>query len=113
MAVKKSPKSQKPLLAYVVTKNRKEALILGRHLVNQKITACVNIIPKMTSIYRWQGKVESSNESVLIVKSNQKRRSDILKEVKRLHSYSVPCILFIEISGGNPDYLSWLDECVG
>ncbi|MBM4316521.1 MAG: divalent-cation tolerance protein CutA [Deltaproteobacteria bacterium] len=112
MAVKKSPKSLKPLLTYVVTKNRKEALNLGRYLVNHKLAACVNIFPKITSIYRWQGKVESADEAVLIVKSDQKRRLDILKAVKKRHSYSVPCILFFEISGGNPDYLTWLNESV-
>lgn len=112
MNAKKRSKSTKSNFVYVTTKNRTEALTIGKHLVESGLAACVNIIPNMTSIYRWQGKLEKAQESILIIKSTKANRQAILKSVKKLHSYSTPCILFLEISGGDRDYLTWLKQSV-
>ncbi len=110
MMAKKRTKLKKIILAYVTTKNKKEALTIGETLVKKQLAACINIIPLMISSYRWQGKIERGNEAVLIIKTLRSKRKAIIKEVKRLHSYSVPCILFLNIDGGNPDYMGWLNQ---
>lgn len=108
MAAKKRVKLEKVTLAYVTTKDKSEALAIGKVLVEKRLAACVNIIPSMVSSYRWEGKVERAKESILLVKSVKSKKGAIIKEVKKLHSYRVPCILFFNSEGGNPDYIKWL-----
>jgi len=95
---------------YITTKDKKQAITIGKALMKKKLAACVNIIPSMYSSFRWQGKILNASEAILIVKSIESKKEGILKEVKRLHSYSVPCILFVDIQSGNPDYIQWLHE---
>lgn len=86
---------------------------MGNLLVENRLAACVNIIPSMSSIYRWEKKVECASEAILIVKTTHTQKNRLLIEVKKLHSYSMPCVLFFEVSGGNPDYLDWVNHSVG
>jgi len=64
----------------------------------------------MTSLYWWNGKIEEAKETVLIAKTTKKLFSRLSKKVKSIHSYSVPCILQIEITDGNKEYVKWLME---
>ena len=109
---KKRSKNKKVILAYVTTKNQKEALSIGTKLIKKKLAACINIIPSMISRYEWKGKIETGKESVLIVKSLEHKKEILIKEIKQMHSYSVPCILFFDASGGNKDYVDWLEKGV-
>lgn len=112
MAIKKRAKFGKVVLAYLTTPNQKEALAIGQFLIRKKLAACVNIIPNMTSAFRWKGKIQKASETVVILKTTRSKQETIVKEVQRLHSYEVPCILFFETSGGNQDYMDWLHkEC--
>jgi periplasmic divalent cation tolerance protein len=81
---------------------------IGRTLVEERLAACVNIIPGARSIYRWEGKVETANEVVLIAKG----RSDLFKQidnrVRELHPYECPCIVGWPIVAGHQPYLDWL-----
>jgi periplasmic divalent cation tolerance protein len=72
--------------------------------------ACVNIIPKISSQYWWQGKIEKADELMLIVKTRAILLDELIALVKQNHPYSVPEIIALPIIGGNPDYLSWLDS---
>ena|SRR3989344_2384315 len=91
-----------------ITCQRKEAKKIASSLVKKKLAACVNILP-CRSIYRWKGKVAQGRESVLFVKTKSSLFSAIEKEVRKLCSYSVPCILLLEIKKGHGPYLRWVE----
>lgn len=77
-------------------------------LVEERLAACVNILPTMRSIYRWQGKVEKADERQLLVKTSLSRLRALEKRVKELHPYEVPEFLAVMIDKTANDYLSWL-----
>lgn len=83
--------------------------MIGLALVKKRLAACSNIFP-IESIYHWQGKIAQSKEVVLIVKTLKHNFQKIEKEVKKLHSYTLPCILEIPVKRGNLDYLRWLGK---
>ncbi len=91
-----------------ITVKSKEARKIADTLVKKKLAACVNIFP-ITSIYRWKGKIVQDKESALFVKTKAHLYEDIEKEVKKLCSYEIPCILLSEIKGHKP-YLNWLKK---
>jgi len=95
------------VLIYITCKNKKEAKKIGLVLIKKRLTACCNIFP-IESIYWWHNKIINDREVVLIVKTLEKNFRKIEKEVKKLHSYTVPCILEIPIKKTNQDYLNWL-----
>lgn len=86
---------------------------LARMLVEERHAACVNIVPAIQSIYWWQGKLEHSAESLLIVKTDKVKVSALIKAVKRAHPYSVPEVISLRIKEGNRDYLKWIAESLG
>jgi periplasmic divalent cation tolerance protein len=79
-------------------------------LVREKLAACVQILPEMESVYRWQGQIERQNETMLIAKSKQSEFAALEKEVRRIHSYETPEIVACQITAGSEPYLKWLDE---
>ena len=98
------------ILIYVTTKNLAEAKMIGRKLVKEKLAACVNILPKMKSIYSWKGKIESANEVVLLVKTANRNYGKVEKRVKQLHSYTVPCVIKLPVTAGSRDYFKWIES---
>ena len=96
------------LFAYITCKDVAEARRIGRGLVDEGLAACVNILPGMESHYRWNGKVESAQEVVLIAKTRAEARETLLERVLERHSYETPCVVFLPVAGGNPDYLDWI-----
>lgn len=97
-------------LIYVTCKNQAEAKKIASVIVDSKLAACANIFPKIHSYYHWQGKKVWDTESVLILKTKQININKIINRVKKLHNYSVPCVLVFEIKSGNEDYLNWLNK---
>ncbi len=95
---------------YMTAATPEEARRIGRALVEERLAACVNIIPGMTSFYRWQGNVDEGRETVLIAKTRQALVERLTARVKALHSYAVPCVVALPILGGNPDFLQWIGE---
>jgi periplasmic divalent cation tolerance protein len=81
---------------------------LGRVLLEKRLAACINILPGMQSSYRWKGGIETAKEAVLIVKTSAAKAKLVERWIRRLHSYSCPCVLFLPISGGSAQYLKWL-----
>ena len=85
-----------------------DAETLAATLVKERLAACVNILPPMRSIYRWQGKVEKADERQLVIKTSPDRLRDLEKRLKELHPYDVPEFLAVTIDKTARDYLSWL-----
>lgn len=102
----------KIIFVYITTKNVSEAKQIGAALIKEGLCACVNILPSMYSIYRWNGKINSDKEAVLIAKTTKKMFAKLSARVKELHSYECPCILQLEITEGNKEYVKWLKENV-
>jgi periplasmic divalent cation tolerance protein len=96
------------LSIYITAPSRELAEKIARTLVEERLAACVNIIPGVHSIYRWQGKIAAENEVVLIAKSRADMFERLEKRVKELHSYQVPCIVAWPIEKGHKPYLDWL-----
>ncbi|MBW8887502.1 MAG: divalent-cation tolerance protein CutA [Fibrobacteres bacterium] len=102
------------LLAYITAPDRTEALRIGKALLEARLAACINVIDGMLSMYWWQGKLEEAQECVLLVKTSDSRREELVAMVRDLHGYEVPCVVFWPLAGGNPEYLAWIEkECGG
>jgi periplasmic divalent cation tolerance protein len=93
--------------------NKKEARKIARELIRAKLAACVNIVDKVESIFRWQGRVERAREVLLVVKSSKSKLSALIKAVRKIHSYQVPEIIALPIIAGYRPYLEWIDESLG
>ena len=94
-------------IVYVTTKNEEEARKIANNLLEKRLVACANFFP-IKSLYWWKGKIEKDNEVAIIMKTQKRNIKSIVTEVKELHSYDVPCIEFLSIEAGNPDYLEWI-----
>jgi len=100
------------VVVLITCANRKEAKRISRHLVEQKLVACVNIVDKVNSVFWWQDKVDSANEVLLIAKSKKSLMEKIIRQVKSQHSYQVPEVIALPIIAGNRDYINWIYESV-
>lgn len=98
------------ILAYITTRNKEEATSIGKKLLEARIAACINIIESMESMYWWEGKIETSTECVLLVKTKKSYSSRLIDEIKKIHSYEIPCVLTLQIIDGTPEYLNWLSN---
>ena len=101
------------IVVLVTTSSVAEAQSIGRALVEGRVAACVNIVPGLRSLFRWQGAIEEQEEVLMLVKSRGECFPSILEVVKRLHSYTVPEVIALPILSGSSDYLAWIDESVG
>ncbi len=88
-----------------------QARQIGAALVERQVAACVNLLPGVESIYRWQGKVERAGEVLAVIKTT--RYPDLEAAIKDLHPYEVPEILALPVAAGLPAYLGWLEESCG
>ena len=98
------------IVIFVTTDTNKEAQSIARLLLDRRKAACVNIVPEVDSAFWWQGKLDSAQESLLIIKTTASLLPDIIELVKSIHSYEVPEIIAMPIIGGNEDYLNWIDD---
>jgi len=96
------------IIVFSTCSSTDEAEKIAEELLNHRLAACVNIIPKVSSLYWWKGKIEHSEEALLLIKSVSELLNGIIELVKKSHSYSVPEVVSLPISGGNVDYLDWL-----
>jgi periplasmic divalent cation tolerance protein len=87
-----------------------EAARLARHLVEQRVAACVNILPGVRSVYRWKGAIEEASEWVLTIKSRRDQFSALRAEIEKIHSYETPEIVAMPIVDGSEAYLAWIDK---
>jgi periplasmic divalent cation tolerance protein len=99
----------KYIVVFITTSSQAEAERIADSLIGSKLAACVNIIPKIKSIYTWKGKKETSKESLMIIKTRQNLFKKLKEAVKKLHSYEVCEIISLPIEEGNEDYLKWIN----
>jgi periplasmic divalent cation tolerance protein len=92
--------------------NEEEALRIARELVERGLAACVQIVPGIRSVYRWQGKMEDSMECLLLVKTNSAKFELLQRTIELLHSYEVPEILAMPVAAGSEKYLAWMEEAL-
>jgi len=98
------------LIVFVTTPNYEEAARLAEAFVSERLAACVNIVPAIESVYRWDGKITRDSETLLIIKTTAGRYSDLERRVKELHSYSTPEVVGLRIERGSEQYLNWLRD---
>ena len=102
--------SEKLLLALSTFPDHETARDISNELVTKKLAACANILPGVESIYRWKDNIESGNETLVLFKLREDRQSEFQKQLRSLHPYEVPEIIFVPISSGLPEYLRWVTE---
>ena len=96
------------IVVFMTAANGEEATRLADMLVGAQLAACVQILPEIESVYRWQGKIERSSEVLLLVKTTKGKFDDLEREVRALHSYDTPEIVAVPIVAGSAPYLEWL-----
>ena len=92
--------------------SKEEAARIAQALVAERLAACVNIVGPIDSVYRWQGKVESAQEFLLLIKTLAIKSAAVTERVRELHSYELPEAIELSIDGGSPEYLKWLAQSV-
>jgi periplasmic divalent cation tolerance protein len=98
------------LIVLVTAASRKEAAKLGQAAVKEKVAACVNIVPGVMSIFRWEGKVQESREALLIVKTSERQYTALERLIRSMHSYEVPEIVALKVERGSRQYIAWVER---
>jgi periplasmic divalent cation tolerance protein len=97
-------------VAFITAPDLETATRVARALVEERLVACVNLVPGVRSIYRWEGAVEEDAEVLLVVKTRADRTGDLVDRVVELHPYDLPEVVMMPAVGGNPGYLDWVRE---
>ncbi len=95
-------------IVLVTAGSAEEAAAIGRTLIEERLAACANIVPRIRSIYRWKGKIYDEQELLIIIKTRTSLFEAVQKRVKELHSYEVPEIISFPVALGLPQYLEWV-----
>lgn len=99
-------------LVYCTVSNLDEARSIALAILEKKLAACCNIVPAVSSIYCWKGEIDESDESLMIIKTTQKKYEQLEKEIKMIHSYAVPEIIATKLETGSSAYVDWIIESV-
>jgi periplasmic divalent cation tolerance protein len=102
--------NDKPVLIYATFPSPEAAETAGQELVAARLAACVNILPGMTSIYRWEGSIARDSEAVMIIKTRGGLAARAMETVRAGHPYTNPALIVLPILGGSAHYLRWLEE---
>jgi periplasmic divalent cation tolerance protein len=100
------------LLILTTAASDSEARKIATTLVERRLAACVNVVSRIQSVYRWQGKVEVAEEFLLIVKTVKARLETVQSAIRELHSYELPECVAIAVEGGSTEYLEWITDSV-
>lgn len=95
-------------LVMVTANSEDEATRIARALVQERLAACVNLVPSIRSIYRWQEKVEEDSETLLLIKTSANSLEALGTKIQELHSYDVPEVIALKLDRGSASYLDWL-----
>ena len=98
------------VFAYITAKDQDQALRLARALLERRLVACVNLLPGVRSLYWWKGELCEESEVVLVAKTREQLCGQVSALVREIHSYEVPCVVFMPIIDGNPDFLAWINQ---
>ena len=85
---------------------------IADELISGGLAACVNILPGLTSVYRWQNKIETAQEHLLLIKTRQDRYAELEVAIRQVHPYELPEIIAVSVEQGLPEYLQWIDTCL-
>ena len=99
---------ERPLLVYTTLPDTQTALRIGEELVRERLAACVNVLPGMTSVYAWKGAIERGDEVVAILKTREGLAETLSAALKQRHPYETPIILHLPVSGADPDTAAWI-----
>ena len=102
----------RPIIIFITAPKGKSSQKIARHLLKKKLAACVNIISGVSSLFWWEGKIDSAKEDLLVVKSCADRFKELISAVRQVHEYQVPEIIAFPIMSGNKAYLDWLKDTV-
>jgi periplasmic divalent cation tolerance protein len=108
VATNRGGNMERAVFVYTTYPSIVEAERVGRSLVERRLCACVNILPGMVSLYRWEGAIERGDEVVMIIKTRASLAEVVRAAVKEMHSYTAPAILVIPIESVDPDYHAWI-----
>jgi len=97
---------------YIIASNKNEAEKIATKLLDKKLIACANVISNVNSYFVWKNKIKNSKEIIICGKTISKNQKKIVHAVKSLHSYSVPCVIFLDITNGNKGFLKWIKQSV-
>jgi len=100
------------IVVFITCASGKEAALIAKHLLSEKLVACANIVKDIKSSFWWNGKVDKAVETLLILKTTKSNLVEIQKMVRKFHSYEVPEIIALPIVGGEVNYLRWIDESI-
>ena len=100
------------LVVITTTETEADAERLARLLVESELAACVQVLPRMTSIYRWQGKIDQSGEVLLLIKTTRAAYAQLETTIKQNHSYQTPEVIALPVEAGSAEYLKWLAASV-
>ena len=96
----------------IVTCPVSESEKIAEEILKSKLAACVNIIPGISSIYWWEGKINKDEESILFIKTTSVLTDNLINKIKEIHSYKVPEIIVLDLIKGNKDYFDWIESVV-
>jgi periplasmic divalent cation tolerance protein len=102
----------KAIVVFCTCGDADEARRIAHDLVESRLAACVNILPSIESVYRWQGGIEAAREVLLLIKTIEERFRDLEQRIRHLHSYDTPEIIALPVSAGLDKYLAWIGESV-
>jgi len=100
--------NDKPVLVYSTFPSHAAAEAVGRELVERRLAACVNILPGITSIYRWEGSVARDSEVAMIIKTRASLTDEAMQLVRSRHTYTTPALLVLPVTSGSADYVQWI-----
>ena len=101
-------KTEKFIVALVTASDKKQGRKIAAGILKDRLAACVNIIDNVESHYTWKGKFETSEEVLLLIKTRASLAVKLTRKIKQVHSYEVPEIIFLPVTAGSKEYLSWL-----
>ncbi len=110
MEPKPDPTSPRASLVYVTVASEADAKSLATTVVSERLAACANVLPHMTSVYRWKGAVQHEQEVVVLFKTSSARVAQLTRRVSELHHYENPCILALPVVAGAAAFVDWIVE---
>jgi periplasmic divalent cation tolerance protein len=109
----REPKMTGKIVAFTTCATEQEAVAIARRLLEARVAACVSIVQPVRSLYHWQGAIQDDCEHLLIIKSRAGLAERLKTELQAVHSYETPELVMLDVAGGLPDYLAWIDRELG